>query len=526
MAAEQDHVGRRRTAPTRAPSPRRPRAAGAGGSDRATVRCGWNLRTSGRNASASPVSRSATSPVSTRLRRRRSPPRGPGPAASTGTPRGRAPPAWPTGARGDRCHGLLEPRRQASCRASEELQRHVPVLRGDPPCGRERAHATARSAAVTTSTAASGTSTARNSRCAGSAVDSTRRRPSSSEVRAGQRHALEVPADEVEPRLLRPAAYAERVPPARGTRARAAHRRHRARSTPFPVRRRRAARVRPLPSSARPMSAPNTRRAPAAISRAQASLTTPGPSIVSCETPRTRASPRPCRRPPNRRSSPTRRGRTSAGCATPPPVSDSAHASDRPGRAEQPPDRLLELLVVDGEDASPSRSAHLGDQRGEQRLGFLARCRLGGEADLDLARRTPGTRRSDWTRPRTGRAASPPPATRRGWPIGASATRSSRVRRATRAPAGSSPPSSPPSRLERRAPRRSACRRAARRPDRARCRGTGVIVRKPSGTSACRRLLSGMSPRPYPANFSRSSVFDLGVTHHRRDRAAPRWRRA
>ena len=38
----------------------------------------------------------------------------------------------------------------------------------------------------------------------------------------------------------------------------------------------------------------------------------------------------------------------------------------------------------------------------------------------------------------------------------------------------------------------------------------------PSGTSAWRRLLSGMSPRPYPANFSREQRFDLGVADHRK----------
>ena len=281
--------GRRRTAPTRAPCPAKAlrQTEGRLGTRHRQVRV-ERAAPRGGTLPRARVSRSATSPVRTPAGSS-TPPRGPGPAVSTGTLRGRA--ASQRGRRvraGDRSDGLLDPRRQASGRA----RRGTSASRASSPAGssvRSGTHSRHGStAALTASTPA------RAPRRRGTAVapgprrlDRVLRHRSLRGPIARQRHALEVPPDQVQARLLRPAPDAE--PFARGTRtrARAAHPSASSAIHTVPGSAPPCGSGPAAPVSARPTPAPNTRRAPAAISRAHASLTTPGPSIVSCDTPRT-----------------------------------------------------------------------------------------------------------------------------------------------------------------------------------------------------------------------------------------------
>ena len=181
----------------------------------------------------------------------------------------------------------------------------------------------------------------------------------------------------------------------------------------------------------------------------------PGPSIVSCETPRT--SRFALGRVDDRRTDEVvRRAGTDVSRAADSPAGERLGARERlPGRPEQPPDRLLELLVVHGEHGvaqpvrAPPATSGASNARASSPVAALAVSRTLTSLDGRQVRDA-----------RIGRgleqvaAASRPPATRRGSPERSVRDDDRRaVRRAPRAPGGSSPPSSPPSRSERRAPR-------------------------------------------------------------------------
>ena len=150
------------------------RGAAAGGSLRATVRCGENARVSGRNSARQRrVQRPRRSGEPPR-RHRRAPPTAPAPARATGTRRDRAS-RVSTGVGRAVCDlgRVVDPGPEPRPGRPEELQGDVPVLARDPPGGRERDPPRLDRRRSIASAAVAGTSTATNSRSAvsGSGLD-------------------------------------------------------------------------------------------------------------------------------------------------------------------------------------------------------------------------------------------------------------------------------------------------------------------------------------------------------------------
>ncbi len=524
---------RRRTAPARAACPRTRPAGGRAAPSARRSGAAWNARISGGTRRASAASSAGASaresvrrivdarPQDPRAPTRRERPE-PGDAASR-----------PADADRDRLRRRPRPTRPASADVRpEELQRDVPVLRRHPAGRREPPRATARSRAATTSRRRPG-------HLDGDEQPQRRRRPVARPDRAPscrrlrrsdcrERLALEVPPDAGRARPARPTGGPGTRSPGHVEPARMVHaRRRRARATPSRVGAAVRLRARPRPSARPDVGAEQppgpgrhlegARLAHDARARRSSPATRPGRS----------ASRRRCRRRPTRRSSPRRRatGRQPGPHA---PSGERLRARERrarsPAAAAPPPPRAPRRRVVN--TASPEPARDLVDERREQRLGLLRGRRLRREPDLHLARRrqvgdarvgrTPSNRSSEHLRdPRLADARRSAAPARRSWP----------ARRAPRAPGRIVPSiisSISPGRPGRVDPRAVG---ELRRPARARCPGSGMMVRHPSGTSAWRRLLSGMSPRPKPANRSRSrssisGCRTIGDAQHLGDRVA------
>ena len=281
---------------------------------------------------------------------RRSPPRAPVRAVPTGTLRGRARCTVTGGcAAAIASDGLLHPRRRVGGRRAEELQRDVPVLRRDPAGVRERLtprldrrghgddgrsrhldrEEQPQRRLVGRATGSSATSMRLRGRVPGSGTPSRYRRTRSSPACSAHRRTRNRSPGTRNPRACCTSSGVERDP--HGARLGASVR----------------LRARRRPSAHRPTSAPNTPAgARGHLERARLADHAGPVDRLLRRRPGRSASPRPCRRPPSRGSSRTRRGRTVSARPDPPAGERLGARERRAGRPEQPADRLLQLLVV------------------------------------------------------------------------------------------------------------------------------------------------------------------------------------